>query len=657
MATRRLRATSARKGRLNADGNVISQLDELDVKIVELESIEEFGKISFVFDEYFRVKNDESSKCHIGDVLVRVGGVDVLDLSGGIKSLEAVLASQETWPIAFEFRTGLALPNTTVPKKVTHYMPQIPSAKPSTASIAIDTAAEIDLTLDDDDDCGDVTPKEAEIEIVRQTSDWKKGQIVRTRYGVGSVLDVDEKFVTIMLHWGGVEDVKSRPVAYLNKDEPISDCSNETVFHQGDFILNRAEFARFSPGMYLNDTIIDLFLHRLVYELCSPELSRRCHVMTSHFYSKLEQNKFAEVATWTKNVNIFEKDFVFIPVNESNHWSLAILCFPGRIRPQNPEDGSKLPVSSSFAPNCDSQGTLVSITAAQNSDVSSNPQTSSLSSSVELGSDILDGKHAVDVVMKVDDDSNNPQVNHSSHTESDEIVLKMENKPIEDHNQCELQLKEVNGPTGPKRLRHVDDSLITMLPLESQSSNDSASDESVTMDAATAGTRSIIPKELQTLLKSSENRTLGDVVISEVIESSSRRRNARTSFVDLFEKEKSPKKRKSKRDDDDDEYIEGSNRKSSKKTKTKAKGYSVEEPLRQGDRELEQEQQHTGSTSREATMSNIEEGGKVKRVSNGTMRRLSSTSSNIEEDDIDDSPLISVILKLDSTKSEFHFQP
>lgn len=32
---------------------------------------------------------------------------------------------------------------------------------------------------------------------------------------------------------------------------------------------------------------------------------------------------------WTKNVNLFEKDFIIVPINESCHWFLAIICFPG----------------------------------------------------------------------------------------------------------------------------------------------------------------------------------------------------------------------------------------------------------------------------------------------------------------------------------------
>ncbi|KAK9692716.1 Ulp1 protease family, C-terminal catalytic domain [Popillia japonica] len=41
------------------------------------------------------------------------------------------------------------------------------------------------------------------------------------------------------------------------------------------------------------------------------------------------QKRHARVKNWTKNVNLFEKDFIIVPINESCHWFLAIICFPG----------------------------------------------------------------------------------------------------------------------------------------------------------------------------------------------------------------------------------------------------------------------------------------------------------------------------------------
>lgn len=45
------------------------------------------------------------------------------------------------------------------------------------------------------------------------------------------------------------------------------------------------------------------------------------------------QKRHARVASWTKNVNLFDHDFIIIPINEQSHWFLAIICFPNLTEP------------------------------------------------------------------------------------------------------------------------------------------------------------------------------------------------------------------------------------------------------------------------------------------------------------------------------------
>ena len=33
-------------------------------------------------------------------------------------------------------------------------------------------------------------------------------------------------------------------------------------------------------------------------------------------------------------MNLFEKDFIIIPINEQSHWFLAIICFPNLTEPR-----------------------------------------------------------------------------------------------------------------------------------------------------------------------------------------------------------------------------------------------------------------------------------------------------------------------------------
>ena len=65
------------------------------------------------------------------------------------------------------------------------------------------------------------------------------------------------------------------------------------------------------------------------------------HVFTSHFMTTLWKEGPKAVSSWTakKNIDIFEKKLIFIPVNRDLHWSLCVVVNPGFIG--NNYDGDK----------------------------------------------------------------------------------------------------------------------------------------------------------------------------------------------------------------------------------------------------------------------------------------------------------------------------
>ena len=69
----------------------------------------------------------------------------------------------------------------------------------------------------------------------------------------------------------------------------------------------------------------------------------KIHIFSIHFYTvltskmtKFEENsgqtqaqiRFERVKNWTKNINLFEKEFIVVPINEKNHWFVAVICSP-----------------------------------------------------------------------------------------------------------------------------------------------------------------------------------------------------------------------------------------------------------------------------------------------------------------------------------------
>ncbi|KAK2147943.1 hypothetical protein LSH36_527g01011 [Paralvinella palmiformis] len=132
------------------------------------------------------------------------------------------------------------------------------------------------------------------------------------------------------------------PVVRLFTYPPPPATGGIPVTNEDLFCLNEGEF--------LNDVIIDFYLKYLVNEILTDEDKERTHVFSSFFYRRLtqKQNKcrtedqqnmsamekrHSRVKTWTRHVDLFEKDFVIVPINESAHWYLAVICFPGLREP------------------------------------------------------------------------------------------------------------------------------------------------------------------------------------------------------------------------------------------------------------------------------------------------------------------------------------
>ena len=115
----------------------------------------------------------------------------------------------------------------------------------------------------------------------------------------------------------------------------------------GGIAINTDDYSCLGEDQFLNDVIIDFYLKYLTLEILSEVDRNRTYVFNSFFYKRLTtknpdekkekkglspaESRHERVKKWTKYVNIFEKDFVVIPINEHAHWFLAIVCFPGLV--------------------------------------------------------------------------------------------------------------------------------------------------------------------------------------------------------------------------------------------------------------------------------------------------------------------------------------
>ncbi|KAG6768608.1 hypothetical protein POTOM_027530 [Populus tomentosa] len=119
----------------------------------------------------------------------------------------------------------------------------------------------------------------------------------------------------------------------------------EVIYPKGDpdaVSISKRDVELLRPGTFINDTIIDFYILYLKSKL-KPGDKHRFHFFNSFFFRKLAdldkgpsnacggRLAFQRVHKWTRKMNLFEKDYIFIPINYSLHWSLIVICHPGEV--------------------------------------------------------------------------------------------------------------------------------------------------------------------------------------------------------------------------------------------------------------------------------------------------------------------------------------
>ncbi|XP_071334686.1 sentrin-specific protease 7 isoform X2 [Trachinotus anak] len=118
---------------------------------------------------------------------------------------------------------------------------------------------------------------------------------------------------------------------------------------KGGITVTMEDLQCLDSGQFLNDVIIDFYLKYLLQNV-STAVAECSHIFSSFFYKQLtrrdnasegstsdfcqRQRRHQRVKTWTRHVDIFKKDFLFVPVNQEAHWYLVVICFPGMEEPK-----------------------------------------------------------------------------------------------------------------------------------------------------------------------------------------------------------------------------------------------------------------------------------------------------------------------------------
>ncbi|CED85163.1 Protease, Ulp1 family [Phaffia rhodozyma] len=117
---------------------------------------------------------------------------------------------------------------------------------------------------------------------------------------------------------------------------------------RGEIRITRADFYRTTVDEgYLNDTLIEFGLKECFHRatIRNPELADKVHIFNSFLYMKLTDpavtrkglDPWETVKRWTMGkVDLFEKKYLVVPINENYHWYMAIIVNPRAIIPSPP---------------------------------------------------------------------------------------------------------------------------------------------------------------------------------------------------------------------------------------------------------------------------------------------------------------------------------
>ena len=98
-------------------------------------------------------------------------------------------------------------------------------------------------------------------------------------------------------------------------------------------VVNKGDLKRLRDGEYFNDSLIDLKVRHFLCNVEEQERMDKTHAFSCLFYTKLMEARNEKghklVSRWTKLLNIFDMEFVLVPINLHNHWSLMVIVRPG----------------------------------------------------------------------------------------------------------------------------------------------------------------------------------------------------------------------------------------------------------------------------------------------------------------------------------------
>ncbi|KAF9623030.1 hypothetical protein IFM89_036011 [Coptis chinensis] len=129
------------------------------------------------------------------------------------------------------------------------------------------------------------------------------------------------------------------------EDEPVGRMEAKLYYPSRDdpesVELCYSDIKFLAPEAFLSSAIMNFYIRYLQRPVSATGRSRSdYHFFNTFFYGKLKEAVscktndkdllFSKFRRWWKGVNIFEKSYILLPIHESLHWSLVIICLPNK---------------------------------------------------------------------------------------------------------------------------------------------------------------------------------------------------------------------------------------------------------------------------------------------------------------------------------------
>ncbi|KFW94784.1 Sentrin-specific protease 2, partial [Phalacrocorax carbo] len=139
-----------------------------------------------------------------------------------------------------------------------------------------------------------------------------------------SVLDVEEKKFPssekTVEHFSPLTEAMEREVvAAFGKGEP-----DEIMSSAFKLKVTREDIHTLRNLRWLNDEVINFYMSLLV-ERNKKEGYPAVHAFSTFFYPKLISGGYKAVRRWTRGVDLFKQDLIFVPIHLRVHWALVVI--------------------------------------------------------------------------------------------------------------------------------------------------------------------------------------------------------------------------------------------------------------------------------------------------------------------------------------------